>query len=269
MTAYFRTGEAARGAELLQIIEDQYAQIGIKDLGLEATIVASHLGLGRKSVDLCGGTPGTVVCRYDKTIIWDVKRGYRIGTTQRWIDEINSHLVQMGWVDSEPTLFKDILHPRPSFKEAFSDQTKPMYAIALFHETYRDDDAWIRVLWKNIYLPKIEADYMRHKWGPWDDYVSEGSEYRHATQICTEIMLEDEPIASDYAGPKICTGYIKQAASEGRSTAEDSFTLRVPLQIGVKKALLAVEELAYRIYFAKNWEEAGEASGVGLYWPEF
>lgn len=39
MTSYFRAGEVTRGTQLLQIIEDQYAQLVIKDLGLEAVIV--------------------------------------------------------------------------------------------------------------------------------------------------------------------------------------------------------------------------------------
>lgn len=78
------------------------------------------MGLGRRSVDLCGGGYGTIVCRYDKTIIWDIKRGYPIGTSQSWIDTINSYLVQMKWVDSKPTLFKDVLAPQP--KESFEGQ---------------------------------------------------------------------------------------------------------------------------------------------------
>lgn len=252
MTAYFRIGETARGAELLQVIEDQYAQIGIKDLGLEATIVASHLGLGRKSVDLCGGGYGAAVCRYDKTIIWDVKRGYPLGTTQGWIDAINSYLVRMSWVDSNPGLFKDILHYAPR-EESFENQRSPMYAIAIFHEMTPEDYGWIRVIWNNINLPRIMEDHIQYKW--WE---TRGSSIT--------IMLEDEPIG-DYHGPKICTGYIAQARSEGRSTSGDSFTMRVPLQIGIEKALTAMEQLAYRIYFAKDWREASDASGTGLYWP--
>lgn len=144
-----------------------------------------------------------------------------------------------------------------------------MYAVALFHETFNDrDDACLRVLWRNVYLPRIEADYRTHRWGAWDDYALEGRPERRTIMARTDIMLEDEPIASDYAGPKICTGYIKQAGSGGRATSGDSFTSRVPLQVGIEKALLTVEDLAYRIYFAKDWQEAFEASGTGLYWPD-
>ena len=251
MTAYFRIGEIARAAELLQIIEDQYAQINVKDLGLEATIIASHLNLGRKSADLCEGGYGTVVCRYDKTIIWDVKRGYPIGTTQGWIDAINLRLFTMAWVGSTPTPFKDILHPRR--EDSFESQRKPMYAIALFHEMTPEDYGWIRVMWNNINLPRIMEDHIQYKW--WE---TRGSSIT--------IMLEDEPIG-DYHGPKICTGYVAQARSEGRSSSGDSFTMRVPLQIGIEKALSTMEQLAYRIYFAKDWRDASDASGTGLYWP--
>jgi hypothetical protein len=260
MRSYFRTGEVERCAELLQFIEDQYAQLGIKDLGLEAIIVSAHLGLGRKSVDLCGGGYGSVVCRYNKTIIWDVMRGYPIGTAQGWINAINSYLVQMGWVDSEPTLFEDIVSPDRT--EAFEAQKEPKYAIALFHEQFLKDSSMFRVIWRNVYLPQIEADYMEHRGRGWDDAP------RRSTFARTDILLEDEPIARDYYGPKICTGYIKQAGSGGRATSGDSFTLRVPLQVGVHKALLTVEKLAYRIYFAKDWQEASSASGTGLYWPD-
>jgi len=263
MNAYLRAGNHESAATLLQIVEDLYHAGGYKDLGLEAVIVATHLGLGKKSADLCGGGFGTVVCRYDKTIIWDVKRNYPLGTTQGWIDAINSYLIKWGWVDSTPTLFKDILHP--SQHETFERQQAPSYAIALFHETSIQqeawgepprDDAWIRVLWRNVYLPQIEADY------------SENRGFRgRSVHNRTDIMLEDEPICSDYAGPKICTGYLKVCGSGGRSSFSESFTLRVPLRIGISKSLKTMEMLANRIYFAEKWEDATEASGTNLYWP--
>jgi len=71
----------------------------------------------------------------------------------------------------------------PTTNERQEYLSYPTYAVAIFHELdFVKNSGWLRVLWRQVYLPQIVAHRPRQR---------------------TDIMLEDEPIAPDYAGPKI------------------------------------------------------------------
>lgn len=248
LSIYVRTGQVTLAEPLLALIAGRYAEETTpEDLSLEAAIISAHIGLGGKTDDLCKciyndrEITGSVICQYDKTVMWDVMRGQPIGTTQSWIDSIGLHMFQMGWVGLMPTLFEDTASSE--YRDRFEAQSGYLYAVALFHDTWKQGTAMLRVHWRHVTPPRIKRDQAGDDWWAVHRPI---------------IMLEDEPISRDYPGPKVSVGNI-------RTKTGSSMTKRVPLQVGMSKALETIEKLAYKIYFGTD--DFG-ASGTTLYWPE-
>lgn len=245
---YIRSGDEHRAEQLLSEVDAAYQSADTpEDLTLEALIINSYFALGKTTEEICGGR--TVICKYDKTLIWDLKQGFPVGTTQSWIDAINQELVNLEWVDSMPVWYTDRIYHGLHSPDSFEATKTPHYATALFHDHHRPNTGWFRVVWNRIYIPDITQDSVTYN--------------KHWTLAETKLMLEHDP----YTPPKISAGYFKDRASHGRHSNGGSFTKRVPIEIGTRKALETVERLANKIYFAQDFEEVLEASGTDLYYP--
>jgi len=222
------------------------------DLGAESVLIEAHLAIGRPSRDLCDST-GRILCRYSELLIWDILQGYSPGTSQKWADSVSGALEDVGLVEQAPKRYDDRLYA----VDVFRRQKAPHYAVGLFHPreglSLRD---FLRIVWNNVWIPEITDD-----WIAWH-----GHAFKYKVRL--DMILEDDPGRSDYAGPRINIGNLPSMASGGRKSNTEHFTKRVNLNIGASRAVDICTDLARGVYFAQDYEEEWQYAGTDTYEPD-
>jgi hypothetical protein len=247
LNVYLRLQDIDAAQPLLDEMEDLYPG-PYTDLAVESVLIRANFMVGNTSADLFSKN-NSIICKYSKPLIWDIMRGYEEGTSQSWINDINSYLFQTKMVTRKPRWYDD------SNTRNFHRLKTPFYAVSLFHDlsTGKYNTSFLRVVWNNIEVTGMATPVHLGGW--------------HSPNLY-ELMLEDEPMFRPYEGPRLCFGGIPIMATTANRAMASGPTKRVNLSIGVERAVDVCIYLAKGIYSSQSIEESHEYLGVGTYYPD-